>query len=169
MSRLSPTTQEVITLFSGKTVLIPKCELVFNIWKGSPVKDDYGGKQVIDYDGKPFFAELAVLKILEEEGISGVWVDSYGKCLRKEMPPTKLPYSALAGTASEIFNAITKAVGKNGGCWDIFAWEGKSILFVECKRSKKDSIRDSQVVWFEQCLKLGLQPENFLLVQWYIK
>jgi hypothetical protein len=40
------------------------------------VQDAYGGKPIIDVDGQPLYAELAVLRILNREGWAGVWADS---------------------------------------------------------------------------------------------
>ncbi len=161
-----PTTKEFIELSSGRAVEVPKCELSFNKWKGQSIEDTYGGKRVVEFDGQPLFVELAVLRMLEKEGWLGVWVDSFGRCLRKEMPPSKIQYSAIANTASEVFNIISEQELKGGGCWDVLAWKEKKILFVECKRSKKDRIQKSQIIWLERCLNLGLKPENFLLVEW---
>ncbi len=169
MSQLSPTKIEQIKLRSGEIISIPKCELVFNKWMGEQIENDYGGKQIVEFDDERLFVELAVLRILEKEGFSGVWVDSFGKCLRREMPPSKIQYSAIANTASEIFNIINEKDLKGGGCWDVFVWEGRDILFAECKRNKKDSIRESQISWLERCLSLGLKPKNFLFVEWDVK
>jgi hypothetical protein len=166
MSPLSPTTKALLSLPAGRVVEIPKCETSFSLWSGAPVNDNYGGKPVVEQDGSPLFVELAVLRTLEKEGWAGVWVDSYRRCLRKDMPPSKVPDTTLGDVASEIFNTVTKQVGKSGGCWDVLAWKAKDILFVECKRRKKDAIQVSQLVWLEQCLNFGLQPENFLIVEW---
>jgi hypothetical protein len=169
MSNFLPTTKEAIVLASGETVSVPKCTVSFKAWKGVPLENTYGGKQIIDIDGQPFFAELATLRMLEKEGWSGVWVDSYRKALRKEMPPSQVQYPAIAQTASEIFNMFSEQMIKGGGCWDVLAWKGKEVLFVECKRNKKDSMQQSQILWLERCLQMGLKPENFLIVEWEIQ
>jgi len=169
MSLLSPTKKEQIKLRSGEVVFIPKCELIFDEWTGKPIKNDYGGKQVINFANNPLFVELAVLRMLENKGFCGVWVDSFSKCLRKEMPPSKIQYSALADIIPKIPAIIDEKTLKNGGYWDVLAWKDKEILFAECKRNKKDSIRNSQIIWLEKFLGLGLKPENFLLVEWDVK
>lgn len=166
---MNSTKKEQIKLYSGETVFIQKCEFIFNKWTGKSVEDDYGGKQVVEFNDEPLFVELAVLRMLEREGFSGVWIDSFGKCFRKEMPPSKTQYPALVSTASDIFNIINEKMLKGGGCWDVLAWKEKDVLFAECKRNKKDSIRESQIIWLEKCLSLGLKPKNFLLVEWDIK
>jgi hypothetical protein len=166
---LAPTAKEFITFTSGVVVGVPKCAVSFKAWRGMPLESTYGGKQVIDIDGRPFFAELATLRMLEKDGWAGVWVDSYRKALRKEMPPSQVQYSALAQTAAEIFNIFSEQMIKGGGCWDVLTWRGREVLFVECKRIKKDSMQESQISWLEKCLQLGLKPENFLIVEWDIQ
>ena len=60
---------------SGKRVEIPLIQPSFRRWAGPPIEDDYGGKPVLEHNGKPAFAELVILRLLEEEGWEGVWVD----------------------------------------------------------------------------------------------
>ena len=52
------------------------------------------------------------------------------------------------------------------GCWDVVGWRGEQVLFAELKRRRQDRIRSSQHRWLEAGLRIGLQPENFLLVEW---
>src|SRR5208337_2559838 len=37
----------------------------------------YGNKVVLDFYGKPEFAELGILRLMQKSGWNGVWVDSY--------------------------------------------------------------------------------------------
>lgn len=48
----------------------------------------------------------------------------------------------------------------------MLGWSGENILFTESKRLKKDQIRNSQIDWLRAGLKVGLKPENFMIVQW---
>ena len=52
------------------------------------------------------------------------------------------------------------------GCWDVLGWKDDRIIFAESKRSKKDSIRSTQISWLTAGLKHGLKKDNFLIVQW---
>jgi hypothetical protein len=52
-------------------VLIPKVNLLFKVWTGKPVSDTYGKKLILSFNGKPVFAELAILKIFQEESWCG--------------------------------------------------------------------------------------------------
>ena len=70
---LQPTSNEVIRLPSGEALTVPKCTPRFQPWEGPPVADTYNGKQVLDVEGRPAFAELAILWVLLETGWDGVW------------------------------------------------------------------------------------------------
>jgi hypothetical protein len=47
---------------SGEAVHVHKCSLAFARWKGQPLQDDYGGKTIVDVNGEPLFAELAIVR-----------------------------------------------------------------------------------------------------------
>ena len=71
---------------SGKTVHVPKCITTFDPWLGKPVKKTYGGKALLALNGKPLFAELVVLRMLEKDGWRGL-----GRFLRPEIPSGNVP------------------------------------------------------------------------------
>ena len=76
---------EKIKLASGKTVHVPKCITTFDAWRGKPVPR-YGGKALLALNGKPLFAELGVLRMLEKDGWRGL-----GRFLRPELPSGNVP------------------------------------------------------------------------------
>lgn len=164
-SPLKPTQKESIILPSRKTVEVLKCVLAFKKWEGVPVKDNYGGKTVIDHRHKPLFAELAILRMLEEDGWSGVWVDTYRKKFRDNLPELSQPVS-LPPCRESTLKKIIKENGGLRGCWDVFAWKGDCIVFAESKRRLKDTIRNTQKRWLEIALQLGFPLESFLLAEW---
>src|SRR5216684_7238718 len=74
---LVPTTTEVMDLPKSGPVSVHKATPRFSAWSG-PKPNDYGGKSVLDYGGRPAFAELAILWSLQSVGWEGVWVDNFG-------------------------------------------------------------------------------------------
>lgn len=52
------------------------------------------------------------------------------------------------------------------GCWDVVGWNGSDLLFAEFKRRKQDRVRSTQHRWLNAGLQMGLQADNFLLVEW---
>jgi len=158
---------EKISLSSGEQILIQKYFLNFNQWKGAPVPNSYGNKAVIDYNGEPLFAELAVLRLFKSNSWDGVWVDSYRRKYRAGLPDVVDPVN-IPDKQDKLINSIREKTGRSGGCWDLFLWKEDEKLFIELKRRKKDVIQDSQKEWLEQSLNYGLLSENFAFIEWDI-
>lgn len=74
--------QVQLQLPSGRYVSVPACFHSFKLWEGPPIPDTYGGKAVLDCKGEPLFAELVVLRLIQEEGWEGVWIDTYRRKFR---------------------------------------------------------------------------------------
>lgn len=167
---------ELFTLPSGEQILIPKYASAFKQWLGIPLNETFGGKTVLDVDGRPMFAELAIMNLFVRAGWQARWVETYAK--GKNAPiflsewkddkyKNQLPdpitdekiISCLAGIAALSENSY-------GGCWDVLAWKNDTLIFAESKRLKRDSIRDTQINWLSSALAYGLKPENFALIEW---
>jgi hypothetical protein len=157
---------EEIMLTSGP-VKVSKFSWLFRSWAGTPLDDTYGRKAVLDSEGIPVFAELALIPVLKQHGSSGaVWVDSYHRCFRDAMPPAvcKPP-----DQIHEVYERIATINGGRRGCWDVLAWNGDGVTFVECKRKRKDRMTSNEVKWLESALKAGLRLENFSICEWKIE
>ncbi len=152
----------VFSLPSGTVLSVPTQSLRFKRWAGAPIADTYGGKALIDSDGVPKFAELAVLRLLQKQGWDGRWVDTYRGKFRTGWPDV----SPLPPQQQALFDRIVTANGGRKGCWDVFAWRDESVLFVECKRTGKDKIRDSQVGWLAAAITVGVLTDSFIVVEW---
>ena len=166
-SLLTPTSIEKIELPSGKVVPIPKVNLLFKKWTGKPVSDTYGNKLILSFNGKPAFAELAILNIFQENGWCGVWVDTYGRKYRTSFWPKKeieIPFQQR-----QLLQEIYQRASSNKGCYDVFCWKEATYLFTESKRQGHDKIRDAQRQWTEAAIDCGLPLSAFLLVEWSVK
>ena len=153
-----------LKLPSGKSVGIPKCSQLFIRWTGTPITDTYGGKDVLNFDAEPVFAELAILGTLQEGGWDGVWVDTFRRKFRPAMPPACCD---LPAHAQELYDRICRANDGNFAGWfDVFAWKGQDYLFVESKRKYKDSIRETQRAWIEAALDSGVSVDSLLICEW---
>lgn len=160
-----PSLWETVSFLSGDKIQVRKYSMVFKEWRGDSVLNTYGNKAVIDWKGEPVFAELAVLRLFQESGWDGVWVDSYRRKFRIGIPsivdPVQLPVDK-----KKLIDAIKTKAGASGGCWDVFIWKGIKILFVELKRQKKDRLQDSQYKWLKASIGVGLKPSNFAIIEW---
>src|SRR5262245_6849655 len=57
----------------------PVCSVHFRSWSGATVEaGQYGPKAMVEFDGEPLFAELAVVRWLQRDGWDAVWVARYG-------------------------------------------------------------------------------------------
>lgn len=158
---------EIFRLSNDESVSIQKYFLHFKPWQGTPIANTYNGKAVIDWNGEPVFAELAVLRLFQSHGWDGVWVDSYRRKYRVGLPDVVEPV-ALPPQIDQLVESIRAKTGRSGGCWDVLVWKVTQVLFLELKRSKKDRIQESQIQWLEASLAEGLKVENFGFVEWEI-
>ena len=158
---------EIFSLSSGRRVLVPKYFQYFKEWRGDPIPNTYNGKRVIDWNGEPVFAELAVLRLFQSHGWDGVWVDSYRRKYRTGLPDVTEPIE-LSQKQRVLIESIKAKTGRSGGCWDVVVWRGDTIIFLELKRLKRDRIQETQVGWLEESLKIGLKTRDFAIVEWEI-
>ncbi len=146
---------------------MPRAEPVFTLWRGEPVGDTYGGKLVLDSNGQPAFAELAILWTLRQDGWSGVWVDTYRHKYRTAYWPKN--EVELPPEQEQLLQGIYSEAGAKKGCLDVFCWRGGEHLFAESKRHGHDRIRDTQRWWLQAALECGLPLTSFLIVEWWVR
>lgn len=137
----------------------------FTAWQGVAVADDYNRKPVVDLDGEPLFAELAILRLLQRAGFSGVWVDTYRGRILTELPGVE-DAVVLPPERRALLSKIEAAHGRRGGCFDVYAWCGEEVLFVESKRRGKDHMTSNQGSWLLAALGVGINIESFAVVEW---
>lgn len=161
---LCPNATEDLLLPSGAPTKVPVTRPFFRRWRGEFMGDTYGGKPLVDLDGEPMFAELAVLKLFQKDGWEGVWIDTFRKKYRTawgEEGVAQLPKDRLL-----LLQEIHGWAGSSSGSFDVYCWKGADVLFAETKRRSKDRIRATQLRWLEAALALGLETYTFLIVEW---
>lgn len=165
--------------FEGRKNIILKYNLTFNGWKGNAIQNSFGGKLLVDVNGKVSFAELAIVDYLRKDGWNARWIGTFG---RPRMDPVMLTewndvsfreQIHVPVTDVEIDETLVSIAKLNGnkfsGCWDVIAWKNGYVLFLEAKRNKRDSIRLSQINWLKASLVYGLNCNNFIVIQWDIR
>jgi hypothetical protein len=167
---LQPTTTEILTLPLRGSVSLPKATPTFQKWRGDPVEDNFGGKTILDFEGRPAFAELYILWTLQKDGWQGVWVDSYRHLFRTGYWDSE-PQQSLPERPNSVPEEIWNLAKIRSGVWDVFCWRGERVLFAESKRAKskgvrKDDIQQSQIDFAESALNIGLPLDSLLLVEW---
>jgi hypothetical protein len=73
-------------------------------------------------------------------------VDSYRRCFRNGMPPNRCTPPLFVG---ELHTKVrNQNAAKWPGCFDLRAWTGDLISFVELKWRGQDSMRDAGWQWW---------------------
>jgi hypothetical protein len=175
-----------ISMVTGRIIdAVPAVFLRFPRWTGDPFVDDFGKKSsaMIDLDGEHLFPELAILRLLEAEGWSGRWVNTYSgkgevwKYLTewKDVPRAEQRNRPIE--EAEPRQLLARIAGLNkparyAGCWDTFAWRGPDAAFFQCKRTTPKpagQVRTEQEDWLRSALYAGdprVTLQSFCFVQW---
>ena len=166
---LKPQSSQPILLPSGREVRVPKTMPIFRQWSGTMPNDRFGNKPILDFNGEMVFAELAILRAFQRAGWEGRWIDSFRHKYRcgywgKDQDVTRDPPIERPSIPS--WNAIRAIADNRGGCFDVFCWRGKSVLFAEAKWKGHDRIRLSQRRWLEAALSKWIPLTSFLIVEW---
>lgn len=178
-SLLRPTVTETLLVTGGHPVAIPKAQLQLRQWRGQPILDTFGNKPLVDFAGRPVFAELCLYELFRLSGWEARWVETYGAPAARpnmftdwrDVPRKQQQHQPLPDTwVTELLVSVAaQNNGRYGGCWDVMGWHGETVVFAELKRFRKDRVQATQLAWLEAGLKAGLQPENFLFVEWDFK
>jgi hypothetical protein len=184
---LQPDHEQVIP---GLGLSVPATNITFKRWKSKPMRDDLGGKPVVEYEGRPMFVELAVVQMAVRNGGGGwsaFWQEAYPICRQsggpsyyadwREDAPRKdqITINSLDNIGSPYHQKLQASIARyNGnsfrGCWEVIAWNGEvqRTMYIKIMQSNRDAnFRDNQIRWFSACLSAGLKRrENFLVVKW---
>lgn len=136
----------------------------------------FGDKDLLLVDGRPQFAEVAILRLFQAAGWQGRWVETYGHGKRtpglwnawhRDGPQAQEHLPIEEAWVNERLDAIATANGGSfSGCWDVVAWTSDRLVFAESKKHKKDRIGGTQLRWLEAALICGMRVEDFLVVEW---
>lgn len=161
-----------ISLPFGETVALPLYNLFLKKYTGKSPNFDFGKKPFVNYDGKPIFAELAILKLFVDSGWDGIWVETYGGInFLKNMPNDwKLRNNniSIPKEKSNLLKNIWKT-GKTTACFDVLVWKNDTILFCESKHKGKDRLTKAQLKFIEGALSCGIKKESLLIIEWQFK
>jgi hypothetical protein len=169
---LESTDKIIVSLPSGNKATLPLHNIVLQKWMGKSPDFDYGKKPFVDYEGKPVFAELAILKLFIDSGWKGVWVETYGGThFLKDMPNDwKLSKNSIPIPKDK--EALLKSIweaGKTTACFDVFVWKNNNILFCEGKHKGKDKLTKPQTKFIEGALSCGIPEKSLMIVEWEYK
>jgi hypothetical protein len=151
---------------------LPTISRTFKRWCGEPLSFTFGGKPVIDRDGTPVFAELAIMLDMRAAGWDAVWTEAFGHLRFWQTMPTSWKAKSDATLPPELQTLIRRIVQKAGNtaaCLDVVAWRGDEILFCEAKQHGKDHLTSPQKQFIKGALDCGLTRDNFQMVEWHFE
>ena len=125
----------------------------------------YTIKPLVQLDGEPLFGELAILRCLQKDGWDGVWVDTFHRRFWQGLPDRTEPYD-LASAPTFVratYDRIVSIRGKSGGFFDVMAWRGNELFFIEYK-GKGDRPNSNESSWIEAALEAGIDEHQLLFV-----
>lgn len=153
-------------------------------WEGPAFVDDFGKKAagMVELDGEHLFAELAVLRLLERDGWSGRWVNTYsgkGEVWKYLTHWSDVPRAEQRSRPIEdaeprqlLARIASRGKARYRGCWDLFAWRDGEFAFVQTKRSatpEKEVVKPEQAAWLHTALVFAdteLALDSFAVVHW---
>jgi hypothetical protein len=160
--------EEEFLLPSGRSLGLRRLRPAFCPWGGSlpeGARLKGPGIELVEVDGKPAFAEQAVLAILRADGWEGAWRDPVSRAYRSGSPESP-PLAQLPEPAAGALAAVDKAGRSSKGAWSLVCWRGQEIFLAEVLRSGREQIRSHQLSWMETALMAGWMPDAFLLIDW---
>jgi hypothetical protein len=130
------------------------------------VPDSYGStpnKPRLHLDGELLYPELILVRLLEKENWSVGWMNNWKRTFGRSIgEPVEIPEHI-----EQLLDHIGACTGKRRhGCWDVVAWKGDAVAFVESKQRGKDEIRETQVRWLTCALEQGVPASSFAIVEW---
>lgn len=123
----------------GVEYSIPAVSLPLKKWEGQSIQNTFGGKPLVDYEGKPMFTELAFYHMAIKDGWSARWVETYatkkeGPCYFTDWLDAPLTWQINEKLDDVYQEELMKkmALQNNGsysGCWDVLVWKDNRTFF----------------------------------------
>ena len=153
---------------SGKTVRVPTVLRTERHATGGYPRN-FGtvpNKPAIRFGREIMYPEIVLVRLLEDRGWVAAWRKNWqGKAFWRAIGEDV----AVPGPVRVVVDQLAAAVGGKGGAWDVIAWKGNQLLFVESKKHQKDKLRPTQLAWLEQALAAGMRMESFAIVEYVIE
>jgi hypothetical protein len=139
----------------------------FPKWEGEFPYSTYGNKPILNSHGEGLYAEIVIVRLLEDEGWRAVWVNHVhrGPFPKRWTPPPPVKLHPPSDVL-DLLDRIYDRSGERSGVFDVLAWAGESVLFAEAKHSGKDALRPSQKIWIDAAMDEGVPLEALLVVEW---
>ncbi len=130
----------------------------------------YTSKPLVLIEGASLFGELAIVRLLQKDGWGGVWVDTFHSSAQHQLFWDDMPHRAApfglqqVPLARGIYDRIVAARGgRRGGFFDVLAWRGDELAFIEYK-GPGDRPNRNEPAWLAAALACGISPSQLFCV-----
>jgi hypothetical protein len=158
------------------TIRLPRSDSTFPRAPALRMLDNFGNKPLVGVGRRAMFAELGIVQSVVAGGWQARWVCTFGRPRMRPMFLTEWDAQRTRRdqvdvpiddpNVCKLLERIATINGKYGGCWDVVAWKGRRVLFLESKLHKKDHIQVTQMRWLLAAFEAGLSLDNFVVVEW---
>jgi hypothetical protein len=112
-------------------------------------------------------AEVEIVRRFRAADYEAVWIDNFGSSPAAwswaSGRDTSLP-SVVAARHVALKAEVRTATGKVGGCWDVIAWRGSELIYLESK-GPDDFIKPGQRAW--RAAAASIDPAiRWVLISW---
>lgn len=144
--------------------------VLHRVWRRSSATsgiDTYGGKELLDDNGTPAYAEHMIVSELLRGGAKwAYWSDNFRRRFSSEVS-RYLSIDKLPLEAADVFSTLVKVNGgRRGGIWDVFGLLADGTVVIrEAKRQGKDALRAGQQLFAER-VWTSIPSVDLAIVEW---
>jgi hypothetical protein len=118
-------------------------------------------KVAVDYFGEALYPEFAIVRRLGRAGWNAAWRKNWhGAAFWTDIGVV----AEIPDWVQATFTAIAAIAG--AGAWDVLAWKGDQLAFIESKQYGSDRLTPNQLRWLETSLSLGLPLDSFAVYEY---
>ena len=144
---------------------VPTVFATYEGWPGGSTGPS-GKPLVRGSDGTASVAEIEIVKRLRSDGWQSAWIDSGGAASWMQRWTTRsVPLPPYVATQLTRLRAAAQPYGRP---WDVVAWRGDEIVFVEAMHRRKDRPTRNQAAWLDAAVRTRTPGLSFGVVQWDI-
>lgn len=123
----------------------------------------YTIKPLVAIDSASMFGELAIVSLLTRDHWTAFWVDTFhGQKFWQGMPHLSLPVQPPS-QVRDLYDRIADRKGGPAGCFDVVAWKGDRIVWLEYK-GPGDKPNPNELRWIEAALGAGVVESDLFFV-----